>query len=364
MKKTISLLVFILALTLINCRREEYKTITINEFQESENLAGKPIEKISLLTRGNVNLICIDSFLVVQKSEEPIIQIYNNKTFELLAEFGKKGRGPNEFISPELLNQTSFDSTNGSPVVCLYDKNRRRFVKVNILCAVNNMPNRIYTEVPIPKHDQIFTYFFYRDDDLLIATPETESRFIIYKDSSESFKTVPFLPKPNFKIPELLLDFVYRSTSFIDKDRGLMVSAPIFMGEIDFFDLDGNYLSSSIFFPREGLKKDLTSYGVNGSGFDPKYHIFQLHANKKFIIALNYNNYQSAFLNNDSSTLSNQNIMVFDWQGNPVKKFVLDNSYFIKSFAVDWGKNRFYGYCSNENEHTIIMYEFDKRLTD
>lgn len=364
MKKTISLTVLILALVIISCNNEASKTIIINEFPESENLVGKAIEEISVLTSGNVNLICVDSFLVVQKSEEPVIQIYSNKTFELLAELGKKGRGPDEFIFPELLNQTSFDSTNSSPVICIYDYNRRRFVKVNILYAVQNILDRIYTEVPIPKYDQYFTYFFFRDDDLLIATPEAESRFVIYKDSTESFKTVPFLPEPDFKIPELALDFVYRSTSFIDKDRGLMVSAPMLMGEIDFFDLDGNYLSSSIFFPGEELKKDLTSFGGNGSGYDPKYHIVQLHANKNFVIALNFNNYQGAFLDNDSITLSNQSIMVFDWHGNPVKKFVLDKSYFIKSFAVDWEKNRFLGYCSSENEHNIIMYEFDKRLTD
>jgi len=354
--------VVLLCLSIISCKKEAYKTITINEFPKSEKLVGKPIEEISVLASGNVNLICVDSFLVVQKSNEPVIQIYNNKTFELLAEFGKKGRGPEEYIFPNLLNQTSFDSTNSSPVVCIYDHNRRRFFKVNILYAVENMVDKIYTEVPIPKYNKYFTYFFYRDDDLMIATPENGSRFVIYKDSTSSYKDVPFIPTPDFTIPEPELTSVYRSASFVDIDRGLMVSAPLYMGEIDFFDLDGNYLSSSIFSPREALKKDLANY--NRASYDPKYHIVELHANKNFVIAFNYNNNQGSLKDKDSYTLSNHSIMVFDWQGNPIKKFVLDKRYFIKSFAVDWGGNRFYGYCSDENEHNIIMYEFDNALND
>ena len=149
---------------------------------------------------------------------------------------------------------------------------------------------------------------------------------------------------------------VYRSSSFVNKKLRLIVSAPLLLGEIDFFDLDGNHLSSSIFFPREGLKKDIRNIDINGKDFDPKYHIVQLHANDEYIVGLNLNNYQSAIYENGS--LSNQSILVFDWKGNPVKKFILDKQYFIKSFAVDWENSRFYGYCSEESEHNIIVYEF------
>jgi len=358
MKQKVKLSVLIVCLFLFSCDREGGKLIYINEFPKEEHLIGRFIEDIKFFSKDNVYLLSIDTFLIVQRNEEPLFHVYNNITYDLLATFGTKGRGPYEFIWPELLNQTYYDESNDSPVACIYDYTRRKFTKLNILYAVNNQFDKASTEISIPRYDQFFKYFFFRDSELMIATPETDSRFVIYKDSTKSYQTVPFIPSPDFPISKELQPWVYRSTSFVNKKLGLMVSAPQFMGEIDFFDLDGNHLSSSIFFPREGLKKDISNIDINGKGYDPKYHIIQLHANDKYIVGLNYNNYQSAIYENGS--LSNQCILVFDWKGNPVKKFILDKQYFIKSFAVDWENSRFYGYCSEESEHNVIVYEFTK----
>ncbi len=191
----------------------------------------------------------------------------------------------------------------------------------------------------------------------MIASPEADFRFVIYRDSIKSFKNVPYLPRTGFSLNKELKSAVYRSASFVNKEKGLMATAPILLGELDFFDLEGNYLSSSIFCPIKSLEKDLRTAGINSADFDPKFHIVQIHANDKYIIALNYNNYQSSLLRN--SNHSNQSVLVFDWQGHPIKKFILDKQYFIKSFAVDWRNNRFYGYCSDKPDYPIISYELE-----
>ena len=41
-----------------------------------------------------------------------MVQIYSTNSHKLLAEFGKRGRGPKEFIRPLLIKQTSYDPTN------------------------------------------------------------------------------------------------------------------------------------------------------------------------------------------------------------------------------------------------------------
>lgn len=356
------LIIFILQLFLLfNCKKKENNITLINEFPKEEHIKGIPINNIAFHSKGNVNLIAIDSFLVIQKSEDSFFKIYSTFNYDLLSEFGTKGRGPNEFIFPELLNQTSFDKTNNSPLICVYDYSRRIFTKINIKNAVNYQTNEVFIIELIPNYPQYFTYFFYRDDDLLIATPESEARFVFYFDSIRSFKTVPYLPNPDFSINEELKSFIYRSASYVNKNSGLLVSAPILLGEIDFFDLNGNYLSSSIFSPRDNLRKDLINFKNNGKGYDPKYYIVQLHANDNYIYALNYDNYQTSFL--EKHSFSNQSILVFDWKGRPVKKYLLDNTHFIKSFAVDWENNRFYGYCSDGLEHPVFVFnskEFNK----
>lgn len=183
----------ILLLLIISCKHEKYNLMVINKFPSTELLKGNPIENITLYSKGNVNLISIDSFLVVQKSEEPFFRIYSTKNYKLLSEFGNEGKGPHEFMHPELLNQTGYDKSNNSPVICVYDYTRRNFTKINILNIIENQAIQIFENIPIPMHDQYFTYFFFRDDDLLIATPEREWRYVIYKDAVQSFINVPSL---------------------------------------------------------------------------------------------------------------------------------------------------------------------------
>ncbi len=96
----------------------------------------------------------------------------------------------------------------------------------------------------------------------MIASPEADFRFVIYRDSIKSFKNVPYLPRTGFSLNKELKSAVYRSASFVNKEKGLMATAPILLGELDFFDLEGNYLSSSIFCPIKSLEKDLRTAGI------------------------------------------------------------------------------------------------------
>ncbi len=353
------LTITILLSIIISCKHNESNLKIISKFPDKELIKGEPIKEINLYSKGNVNLISIDSFLVIQKSEEPHFQIYSTKNYKILSEFGKNGKGPNEFISPELLNQTSYDTSNNSPVICVYDYTRRNFTKINIFNIIKDQTNQTLDNIPIPRYNQYFTYFFYRDNDLMIATPESKWRFVIYRDTLQNFHNVPYIPSVDFSIGEELKTIVYRSTSYINKKDGVMASAPLLLGEIDFFSLEGQHLSSSIFSSREILKNDLENKNKI-KGNNPKYFIEDLHANDNYIYALNYDNYQNDFYENGS--YSNQSILVFDWKGNPVKKYILDKNHFIKSFAVDWDNNRFYGYNSDEIDNTIIVYQVNDEL--
>lgn len=357
MKQRLSMIIMILFI--ISCKNNESNLNRINEFPKKELLKGEAIKEINLYSKGNVNLICIDSFLVIQKGEESFFQIFSTKNYMLLSEFGKKGKGPNEFISPELLNQTSYDKENNSPMICVYDYTRRTFTKINIYNIIKNQTDQVFYNIPIPRYNQYFTCFFYRDDDLMIATPESEWRFVIYKDSIQNFNHVPYTPSLDFSIGDELKTIIYRSASYINKKDGIMASAPLLLGEIDFFSLEGQHLSSSIFSSREILKNDLENKDKI-KGNNPKYFIKDIRANNNYIYALNYDNYQNDFY--ETGNYSNQSILVFDWKGNPVKKYILDKNHFIKSFAVDWENNRFYGYSSDEMDNTIIVYQIKDEI--
>ncbi len=125
-----------------------------------------------------------------------------------------------------------------------------------------------------------------------------------------------------------------------------MASEPILVGTVNLY--------SSVFSPAEFIKDQLKALGPDGD-FNVRYYIESMHSTNKFIYALNYNNYQDDVVANKS--VSYQSIMVFDWEGNPIKRFILDPDYFIQSFAIDAINNRFIGYCADSSEHNIIVFD-------
>ncbi len=48
---------------------------------------------------------------------------------------------------------------------------------------------------------------------------------------------------------------------------------------------------------------------------------------------------------------------VFDWEGNPIKEYILNDKRIIRSFAVHLKNNRIYGYCPDEKDYNIIIYD-------
>ncbi len=355
--RKINCLIFTVCLIFIHSCKNENSIIKneIKEFPETIELSGELVENIEL-NCSFANLAVIDSFLIIQTREEKFFHIYNTNNYELLAEFGNKGRGPNEFIRPVLLNQISFNN-DGNPLFNVYDKTRRRTTEVNILNAIQQKGG-FFNQNKIPKKiNEHLRHFFYRDDNLLIASPEKGDRFLIYNDSANKLQKIPFVPKADFNIKKSWIDMVYRSYTVVNKDLNLFASAPLYIGEIDFFDTKGNCLSSSIFESSEDLQAELSK--KNEKDIDPKIQTIDMVAKKNLIYTLNFNNRLSDFNPNPSKNMENIKIQVFNWDGNAVKEFILDKRY-VTSFAVDIKNGRFYGYCPGELKYNIISYKFNK----
>lgn len=355
MKKFNFTIFIVCLLTIYGCKKEN-KSIEneIKKFGETEKLSGELIKKIEL-NCSFANLAVIDSFLIIQTREDKFFHIYNTNNYELLAEFGNKGRGPNEFIRPELLNQASYD--NNMPLFNVYDYTRRRITQINIINAIKQ-EGQIFNQNPVPEEiDDYLTYFFYRDDNLLIATPEVGGRFIIYNDKNYTLQKTPFIPKVDFDIKESKIGMIYRSSAVVNKDLNLFASTTLHFGEIDFFDTEGNYISSSVFESNDDLQTELAK--KNEDDIDLKIQTIDMDTKGNLIYGLNFNNRLSEFNTNPSKNMKNIKVQVFDWNGNAIKEYVLDKRY-VTSFAVDIKSNKFYGFCPGESDYNIVSYEFKK----
>lgn len=336
--------VFIIA----SCSNKETNNIIVDKFPEKVILSSKPVKQIKMFSKGNVNLSVLDSFLIIQKAEEKYVQIYSTNTHKLLAETGSSGRGPGEFITPELTNQYNYADKN--PCIYVHDLSRNRITYIDIINNIDK-PGIINKQEILPNVGNHLTRFFYKGDSSFLAAPEDGGRLLFY-DEKKSRKIIkPFVPKLDFSIKKDYLPTIYRSVCCVDEDRGLIALSPILMGRIDFFDLKGEYINSTVFNSTEDLQKELSNPIEN----NPMLQICDLDSKEGMIYGLNYNN-RIQELYPTKTNIKNLKIQVFDWLGHPIKEYILDK-HFISSFAVDVINNRIYGYCPNANDHTIVVYD-------
>lgn len=136
----------------------------------------------------------------------------------------------------------------------------------------------------------------------------------------------------------------------------MVAAEPYLLGQLDFFDMQGNYLRSTHFEKSEGLEEALVNSKINPNLFDTKVFISDMDASSDFIYGLSRNNMGKSISNPE--VRSPHKILVFDWEGNPVKEYVLADRRNVPSIAVDERNKRIFAYCPEEDEHNLVVYSY------
>lgn len=347
MKRNIFLIIIIISIQ-YSCSKNE----GILTFPETIEIKGSVVEEIEIHANG-ANLLIVDTVLIVQKYSNNIINVYDlENNHKPIIRFGKVGMGSREFQSPELLRQVSY--VNDIPHLNIYDFDRRRLSKFNLIESLDTGEATINQEL-IAEFDDYLTYFFYKDDDFLLATSEVQGRFILHDYKANQTNYIPFIPETDFEISDQIKPFVYKSSVVVNKDKKLIAAAPIMLGKIDFFDFSGSFLKSTVFSSLDELKNKLTLKKGNGP---IKMHIIDLVSNGDFIYALNSNNTFDQY-NNPELKTNNQKIQVFDWNGKPLIEYILSDGKILSSIAFDKKNNKIYGYCRDQEPNNIIVYDLN-----
>lgn len=310
----------------------------IEKFPKTVSISGNTVKDIELTTDW-AHLVVVDTFLVIQKTEAPFINIFSTNTHKLLSEFGAQGSGPNEFEMPDLLKQIFYDQGNNSPVISLYDIITRRISRVNILKTIYDEDNAIEQE-RIPELNDVLVYFFHKDDSLLLATPEVGGRFVTYNYTSSRKKYTPFIPELDVEMKDDTKSTIYRSFVAVNKKRNRFVAAPTFLNELNFFDLQGNYINSTIISPRDNLTPPLGNQSLP-SGI------------KRYFASLEEVDHKIYTLKTGADE---GKIQVFDWDGNPLEQYLFALSSRVGSFAYDKNHQQFYVYFPDEEPYNIYTY--------
>lgn len=95
------------------------------DFDNKYKINGEEIKDILIHTNKNLNLLVVDTFLIIQQNEDNVLRIYNTNDYSLLKNYGVLGEGSFEFSDPYLLKQYSYDLKNKSPIIKVFDYERR-----------------------------------------------------------------------------------------------------------------------------------------------------------------------------------------------------------------------------------------------
>ena len=322
-------------------------------FSVSKELKGEPIVDIPIFSTGNVYLMVLDTFLIVQTKEEKFFKIYSTQTYQLLGEFGMEGDGPSEFRFP-YLSKEIWNSGKSLTLNQIYDYRLNGHYTVSI---PNVLKGGAFERNPIREINSHISRFHFKNDNYLWCTTDDAGRFFHYDYHTGRSTIIPYIPKTEFQIVDKDdLSLVYRSAVMANEQRNLIAAAPYLLGQIDFFDMKGNYLRTTHFEKSDELKDALLTRKTNPNLFDTKVFISDLDATHDLIYGLSRNNFGKNI--NNPQVRSPHKILVFDWEGDPVKEFILGDGRYVFSIAVDEKNKRIFAYCPEEEENHLVVYNY------
>ncbi|MGY6521053.1 MAG: hypothetical protein ACXIUD_04950 [Mongoliitalea sp.] len=325
----------------------------IIDFENEILIQGEAVKDIIVHTNKNINLLVVDTFLVIQQIENNLLSIYSTNDYSLLKSYGSIGEGSLEFSDPYLLKQYSYDLHNKSPIIKIYDYERRVLSEINIFNLLNNDENFLVQKT-LGDNPNYYLHFYYFSSDFYLGVTEGESKFSMFDQKSGTIFNVDYFPRLEIELEKSLYYPVYRSVIAVNESKQKIVSSTLLIPNIDLWDFNLKRLESVFFDTTDFLKDAIVEYKKSGK-FDSKHFIVELDSNDDYIFGLNYNNSSSAIYKNYDH--QNLNLLQFDWEGNPLKKYILVDNKFVESFAVDFERNKVYCFLPHEKEYNIYVYD-------
>lgn len=323
------------------------KEIWVESFPES-----KDVKVANLMTFDEyyVSQILVDQsrIFILKSAGDNLLDVLDKESLAKLYSLSPKGEGPNEYSYLEVFRQYSEEKGGGYEY--LFDKGKGEISVLDF--KTDNIQNMLLKNEKLESSYLPLFRMVYSDQNLKIGVPpgdDIKGRFKILNQSQEH--VIDYLPKLDFRInPNNYYPIYTNVSSGVQKDKSIFVATSNMLGQFDFFDLDGNFLYSSIIERYSGLQGAAASNSI----FSENVKLYQTQ-----IIPLK----DSFFTLFGSMTLeggpSNTNVYEFDWQGNPLKEYKLDKV--VGSFAYDPFEKCFYGIAleSMDNDNFILI-KWDK----
>lgn len=349
MKKKLLLYFSLCILTmLLSCNdSKDSKFVSLDSFKSTVVLSHKKIDSINQLIPGRICFV--DSLMIVTDwDQNPRIHIYNKNNYSYLGNYGDVGRGPQEFISPECLCQNENDGS-----VYLNDYGTSKIYKIDLKNIISNeKSSSIIEEVDMPAKLFYSQFLFLTENEIRGDDREikSEHRYFVYDRQK---KEINWKGDPNFDIDFLrkvkVDDRKNAGTVSLaySKEKEKIVSAFLLFNRIDIMNFDFEVEKKITFGNRELLPISKVPYDKRN------IHYFgqPLALENSFLVPY------KGVINGGDKQLQKGVILQFDYDGNPINKFILEKP--IESLFYDQEDNQVYAITDDLDRSVVLLIRSD-----
>lgn len=329
--------------------------VIIKQFPETVSLVGKTVNEI----RSNFNPFQMglhEDLLVFCDWENSLhFHLYQVPDFQYIGSFGQQGRGPGEFMDPVFWGQ--FENRD-SEMMWVYQIYSNLFTLVDINESLLNQASQPEVIISVPSEAQEAVNIISLNDSVVLGSGyATDGEFFYFNHKSKTMQWQPFRTTYTRNITSFFqANHEYISTlkqgiTKIKPDKTRFVKAMVYMPLIDVYKANGEHDFSI-------LLRDFSMPDFNQGRFDPSGSGWyeNIFLTDKHIYAINRNCRIQQYI--DGECIDTE-IHVFDWQGQPVIKYKLNEGIAPASpFVVDEEHQKIY--IVNFKDSDDFFRVFDK----
>jgi hypothetical protein len=340
-----------------NC---ENKKITLSSYFDGKQAIS--LHSITLLseevTADPGTLLCYDSLLILQNlMSQPVFSVVDINKGTLIRSWGTVGNGPGEYVGC-----LQMDLSFQRGLINIPDNFQARMYQYSldsILYSNEVQPNDLFSSSKNKHTKNMYSRILQVNDSIFLGIQISNlGRFLVFNiNSDESYPQGEFpksddqqkLPDENIK----MLGDAYQGYLRYNYVQNKVVYASSNSEIVEIFKLNGLHLELE-----KGYYTSLPSYSLKETGDGGKFlqlqidngHTIDLSSSDKFIYVLYADAAKDASF--EEKHISNL-ILVFDWNGEPVKKYILDAK--VKAFTVSEDEKRIFAVYNNPDPEIIYF---------
>lgn len=334
-------------------KKSDFNGQLIDEFPEPIMLEGTRVLPDQM---GLAYMERIDSLLILSKLQDPLIKIYNNENFNHIADFGRTGRGPNEFATPPMVRDYVKEGDGTS--IFAYNQSLHKWLKIDLEASMEANEIILNKAYDFPVELRGAGQIFYVSDTMMMGVYDDHfykqldglrGGFYYYPEAGK-VQTFPLFnldiepEEPNNVMPATNIN---ARMSAISPDRSRFVTVMVNYPGLEIFDVGSNSSTRYMLDPDPPpVTLDLKTYE---QGEFIQYYNYIKATNDYIYLS------KTGILDRNWDSAYETRIQVIDWEGNPQAQYVIPSKYSLAMFTVDEKNERFYG-ISHSND---AAYQFD-----